>query len=107
MKNMGQMGKLLKQAQKMQAELAKAQEEVADLELEHSIGGGMISVKINGSFEILSIKINPDAVDKDDVETLEDLVLTAVNGAIEEIRKQTEERMSKVTGGMPGLGGIF
>ena len=103
---MGNMGKLLKQAQKMQAEMAKAQEEVASLEVESSAGGDMVIVRVNGAMELLSLKINPEAVDPEDVETLEDLILVAVNSALTDVRTKSEERMAQATGGMGGLPGM-
>lgn len=103
---MGQMGKLMKQAQKMQADLARAQEEVAQMEIEYSAGGDAVTVKINGALELLTLRIDPEAVDPEDVETLEDLVLTAVNGAIKEMRNKSDARMAKVTGAMGGLPGM-
>ena len=106
MKGMGQMGKLMKQAQKMQADMARAQEEVARMEIEYSAGGDAVNVKINGALELLSLRIDPEAVDPEDVETLEDLVLTAVNGAIKDMRNKSDERMAKVTGAMGGLPGM-
>jgi len=100
----GNMGKLLKQAQKMQKEMAKAQEAVADLEVEVSVGGGAVTAKVNGQMELLSLKIDPEAVDPEDVEMLEDLVIAAVNNAVKEMRVKSEEAMAKVTGGMSGMG---
>ena len=100
----GNMGKLLKQAQKMQKEMAKAQEAVADLEVEASAGGGAVTAKVNGQIELLSLKIDPEAVDPVDVEMLEDLVISAVNNAGKEMRAKSEEAMAKVTGGMGGMG---
>ncbi len=106
MKGMGQMGKLMKQAQKMQADLARAQEEVTQMEIEYSAGGDAVTIKINGALELVSLKIDPEAVDPDDVETLEDLILTAVNGAVKAIRDKSDERIAKVTGAMGGLPGM-
>jgi len=107
MKGMGgNMGKLLKQAQKMQAQMAKAQEEIAQIEIEGSAGGDMVVVKVNGGMELLSIKIDKDAVDPDDVETLEDLIMVAVNSAMKEAKQKSEEMMGQATGGMGGLPGM-
>lgn len=100
----GNMGKLLKQAQKMQMEMAKAQEAVANLEIEASAGGGSVTAKVNGQMELLSLKINPEAVDPEDVEMLEDLIIAAVNNAMKEMRIKSEEAMAKVTGGLGGMG---
>jgi len=103
MGGMGNMGKLLKQAQKMQADIAKAQEEAAAMEAEASAGGGAVIAKVNGKFELLSLKISPDAVDPADVEMLEDLVTAAVNQAIKEVKDRSEARMSQATAGMGGM----
>lgn len=105
-KGMGNMGNLMKQAQKMQADMAKAQEEIAEIELEASAGGGIVTVKANGAMEIISIKIDPEAIDPDDAETLEDMVIVAVNSALSQVKEESERRMSAVTGGMGGLPGM-
>ncbi len=99
----GGMGNILKQAQKMQADLMKAQEELVDLEVTASIGGGMVEVRANGKLEVLGIKINPEAVDPDDVEMLEDLVLAAVNEGLRQAQEAASEHMAKVTGPMAGM----
>jgi len=102
----GQMGGLLKHAQKMQSQMAQVQEEIAQLELETSSGGGAVAVKINGQMEILALKIDPNIIDPEDVETLEDLILVAVNQAIEEVRTKSTELMAAVTGGLGGMPGM-
>lgn len=96
---------LMKQAQKMQEDLAKAQEELSNKIVEASSGGGMVTVEMNGKYEVKKLKIDPEAVDPDDVEMLEDLIIAALNEAKEKISSQTESEMSKLTGGMniPGL----
>jgi DNA-binding YbaB/EbfC family protein len=96
---------LMKQAQKMQEQLATAQAELAEAEVTGTAGGGLVTVVVSGSGEVKSVKIDPSAVDPDDVETLEDLVLAAVHNASEAARKLTEEKMGPVTGGLGGLGG--
>jgi DNA-binding YbaB/EbfC family protein len=98
------MQQMLKQAQKMQQQLAVAQAELAEAELTGTAGGGLVTVTITGAGEITAIKIDPKAVDPEDVETLEDLVLAAVHNASEAVRTLTEEKMGPVTGGMGGLG---
>ncbi len=100
------MGKMLKQAQQMQAKLLRAQEEMARMEVEGSAGGGMVKVVVNGKKDLVSISINPDVVDRDDVQMLEDLVVAAVRQAAEKADEATQQRMSAITGGMniPGLG---
>lgn len=99
------MGKMMKQVQKMQAEMARVQEELAEREVKANAGGGMIEVTANGKQEIIDIKIDPDAVDPDDVEMLEDMVLAAVNEAMRQAQEMASEEMQKVTGGLniPGL----
>ena len=96
---------LIKQAQKMQEEMEKVQTEIENKEVTASAGGGMIDVTVNGKKEIVSIKIKPDVVDPDDVETLEDLVMVAVNEAIKKADEMMTEGMSSITGGLniPGL----
>ncbi len=101
MKN--QMAGLLKQAQKMQKQMAQAQEELADMETSASAGGGMVTVIANGRSEILEIKINPEAVDPEDVEMLEDLVLAATNEALRKSAEMAAEHMAKITGPMAGM----
>jgi nucleoid-associated protein EbfC len=96
---------LMKQAQKMQNDLMKAQEELAAKIVEGSAGGGMVKVEMNGKNQVLSVKIDPEVVDKDDVEMLEDLIIAALNEAQEKVSKTSESEMGKLTGGMniPGL----
>jgi DNA-binding YbaB/EbfC family protein len=90
----------------MQEDMAAKQAELEEQEYETSAGGGVVSVKINGRKEILSVKIDPEVVDPDDVETLEDLVVAAVNEAIKTVESVSSEEMQKITGGM-GLPGMF
>ena len=101
----GNMNNLMKQAQMLQKQMQKAQEEAASAEFEGSAGGGAVVVKVNGNKEVLGISIKPEVVDPDDVEMLEDLVLMAVKQALETAEKATSEKMGKLTGGMniPGL----
>lgn len=98
------MNNLLKQAQKMQEEMAKAQESLANITVEATAGGGMVSIKANCKLEILSIKIEKEVVNPEDKEMLEDLVTAAVNQAIQTAQNKAQEEMQKVTGGM--LGGL-
>jgi DNA-binding YbaB/EbfC family protein len=97
--------KMLKQAQQMQANLAKTQAELAEKQFEASVGGGKVKVVANGGGEVLSIKIDPQVVDPQDVEMLEDLVLSGVKQAIEDAKKTAGAEMSKLTAGLniPGL----
>ncbi len=104
--NMGNMGKLLKQAQKMQAKMGEVQEEVAKMEVEGSAGGDMVIAKVNGANELLAIKIDPEAVDPEDVETLEDLILAAVNNAMSQMKAESEKKMAEATGGLGGMPGM-
>ncbi len=97
----GGLGDLMKQAQKMQQELLRIQEELATKTVEASSGGGMVTVVINGRLEVVSIKIEKDVVDPSDVEMLQDLVLAAVNEGIAKSQEMTKEEMAKVTGGLP------
>jgi len=101
----GNMQKMMKQVQKMQADMAKLQEELAERTVESSSGGGYVKVVVNGKQEIISIEIKPDAVDPSDVEMLQDLILTAVNGALRQSQEMVSKEMSKLTGGLniPGL----
>jgi DNA-binding YbaB/EbfC family protein len=101
----GNMNKMMKQVQKMQADMAKLQQELAEKEVEASSGGGVVTVKVNGKQEVLAIKINPEAVDPEDVEMLEDLITAAVNEALRKSQDMVAGEMSKITGGMkiPGL----
>ncbi len=99
------MNNLMKQAQQMQAKLAMLQNELAEREVESSAGGGMVKAKVNGKQQLLSITINKECVDPNDVATLEELVFTAVNQAMKQSQEMVQQAMSKVTGGMniPGL----
>ena len=96
---------MMKQAQKMQAKMAAMQEELKNETLEASAGGGMVKVGITGDLEITSIKIDPAAIDPDDVDMLQDMVTAAVNEAIRSAQELAATRMNDITGGMniPGL----
>jgi DNA-binding YbaB/EbfC family protein len=97
---------MMKQAQQMQAKLATLQNELATREIDVSVGGGALKVRINGKQEILSLTISPDAVDPTDVATLEELMMTGLNQAIKESQDMVSSAMSKITGGM-NLPGMF
>lgn len=101
----GGMGNIMKQAQQMQQKMLKMQEEMAERTVEASVGGGMVTVVANGRSEVISVKIEPQAVDPDDVEMLEDLVLAGVNEALRKAQEMMATEMTKLTGGMkiPGL----
>ena len=92
---------LMKQAQKMQEDLQKAQEESLTLTAEGSAGGGVVKVVANGKHEIVSIQISPEAVSKDEVEMLQDLIIAATNEALKKVHEEMSSEMSKITGGMP------
>jgi DNA-binding YbaB/EbfC family protein len=96
---------IMRQAQELQAKLAKVQQELAEAEIEASAGGGAVTVTVNGQQQLLSIKISPEAINPDDVEMLEDLVLAAVNEALTKSQEMAAKRMGKLTGGLniPGL----
>lgn len=102
------MDKLLKQAQKMQAQMMLAQEELEKAVLEGTSGGGAVKVTVNGNSEVKSITISPEVVDPQDVEMLEDLILTAINEAVLKSKKMAEQKMGNVTGGLSaGFPGLF
>jgi DNA-binding YbaB/EbfC family protein len=98
------MQQLLKQAQKMQQEMMAAQESLKDEVVEASAGGGMVTVKVTGDLEIKSITIDPQAVDPDDVELLQDMVLAAVNEALRSAQELASSKLGGIAGG--GLGGL-
>ena len=102
----GNMAQLARQAQKLQQQMEKTQAELELKEYESSSGGGMVTAKVNGKKELLELTIKPEAVDPDDVEMLQDLVMAAVNEAMRMAGEATEREMSKLTGGM-NLGGLF
>ena len=104
--NGGNMQNLLKQAQKMQEDMEALQADLEAREYEISAGGGVVGVKINGKREILNITVDPEIVDPDDVETMTDILVAAVNEAIKKVDAVSQEEMAKITGGM-GLPGMF
>jgi hypothetical protein len=103
------LGDLMKQAQKMQQEMGKIQEESKKKTVEASAGGGMVVVVANGAQEIISIKIEKDVVDPEDIEMLQDLVTAAVNEALRMAQQMVSDDMGKLTGGMniPGMGNML
>ena len=98
------MNKMMQQVQQMQAEMLKAQEELANETVEASVGGGIVTVTASGAGEIISIKIKPEAIDPDDPESLEDLVLAGVNQAIKNAQELMQSRLGGAMGGLGGLG---
>jgi hypothetical protein len=101
----GAMGNLMKQAQKMQEDMQKAQEEVANLEVEGQAGGGMVKVVMNGRHEIRKVELD-DSLMQDDKEMIEDLLAAAVNDAVRRVEQQTQEKMAGVTSGLNLPGGM-
>lgn len=102
---MGNMGKMMKQIQKMQAEMVKIQEELANRTVEATAGGGAVRAVVNGRHQLVALEISRDAVDPDDVEMLQDLVITAVNDALRQAQEMAAREISRLTGGLniPGL----
>jgi DNA-binding YbaB/EbfC family protein len=99
-------GNMMKEAQKLQAQMAELQEQVGKRKVEASAGGGMVTVEANGKQEITAIKIDPEVINRDDAQMLEDLVLAACNEALRKSRELVQQELSKLTGGLkiPGLG---
>ena len=99
-------GNIMKEAQKLQAQMAAMQEEVGKRKVEATAGGGMVTVEANGKQELTAVKIDPEVVSKEDVQMLEDLVLAAANEALRKSRELVQQELGKLTGGMkiPGLG---
>ncbi|MCK5244511.1 MAG: YbaB/EbfC family nucleoid-associated protein [Desulfobacterales bacterium] len=104
-KGFGNMGNMMKQAQKMQSRIFQIQEKMAEKTVEASVGGGMVTVVANGKQQVISVKIDPEVVNRDDVEMLEDLITAAVNDALKRAQEMVSEEIGKVTGGLniPGL----
>jgi nucleoid-associated protein EbfC len=98
------MNKMLQQVQQMQEDMLKAQEELANERVEASVGGGMVTVTASGAGEIVDVKISPEAIDPDDPETLQDLVLAGVNQALKNAQDLAQSKLGDVGGGLKGLG---
>ena len=98
---------MIKQAQKMQQDFMKMQQELEATDFEFTAGGGAVKAVVSGTREFKSIEINPEVVDPEDVEMLQDMVLAAVNGALKAADEQTSKSMSKLQGGLPGIPGLF
>jgi DNA-binding YbaB/EbfC family protein len=103
---MPDLNSLMKQAQKLQADVANVQEELASMECEGAAGGGLVTATVNGQFEVVRVKIDKSVVDPNDVGMLEDLVTAAVNAAATKVREQSKERMAQVMGPLAGMGGM-
>ena len=108
MKGRPNMGNLLKQAQQLQTKMAKLQEELEEKTVEASSGGGMVTVVVNGRQELLSIDIEPEVINPDDQEMLQDLILAAINDGMAKARNMVNEEMKKLTGGLnlPNIPGL-
>lgn len=106
MRGMGNMGKMMKQVQKMQKQMKKLQEELEEKTVEATAGGGVVKAVVSGKKELVELKIDPDVVDPDDVEMLQDLVTAAINEAMRKAEEMMQSELSKLTGGL-NLPGIF
>ena len=102
----GNMNNLMKQAQKMQKQMEEATKNLEETEVEATAGGGAVTVKVSGKKEVVSVKIQEEVVDPDDVEMLEDLIMAATNEALRKIEEMSQKSMAKVTGGLGGFGGF-
>ncbi len=98
---------MMKQAQKMQENMLRAQDEIAQMETEASSGGGAVTVKLTGTSTVSEVTIKPEVVDPDDIEMLQDLILAAVNEALKSAQEKSQSQMSAVTGGASALNGLF
>lgn len=108
-RNMPDLGNLMNLAQKLQGDMTKVQEELARMECEASSGGGMVTARVNGEYQLVGIKIDPEVADPGDVGMLQDLIVAAVNQAMTKMRDLAQKEMSKLTGGLniPGMPGLF
>ena len=97
---------LMQQAQKLQSDVTKAQEEIAKIECDGAAGGGLVTATVNGQFEVVKVKIDKSVVDPNDVGMLEDLVTAAVNAAANKVRETSKEMMAKIMGPLAGMGGL-
>ena len=102
----GNMNNLMKQAQRMQRQMEEQQKELETKEFEATAGGGAVTVKISGKREITAVKLAPEAVDPDDIEMLEDLIVAATNEALRKVDEESQSAMSSLTGGLGGLSGL-
>ena len=101
----GNMNNLMKQAQKMQRQMEEAQKELEEKQVEATAGGGAVTVTMSGKKEVISVKLSEEVVDPDDIEMLEDLIVAATNEALRKVEEESAAVMSKLTGGLGGLGG--
>lgn len=102
----GNMNNLMKQAQRMQRQMEESQKELEEKEFTAAAGGGAVEITISGKKEVIKVKLKEEVVDPDDVEMLEDLIMAATNEALRKVEEETTEAMSKLTGGLGGLGGL-
>lgn len=98
---------MMKQVQKMQADMQKAQQELEQKEYTSVVGGGAVEITMTGKKNVTSVKIKPEVVDPDDVEMLEDLIMAAVNDVVEKVESDSAETMGQITGSMPSIPGLF
>ena len=103
----GNMGNLMKQAQKMQKQMEEKTKEIEEKEWEATAGGGAVTVKVSGKKEVLSVKLSKEVVDPEDIEMLEDLIIAATNEALRKMEDESSSVMNSITGGLGGLGGGF
>jgi DNA-binding YbaB/EbfC family protein len=103
----GNIQQMMQKAQKIQELMQQKQEELNELEFKSSSGGGVVEATVNGKREVLALKIQPDALDPEDLEMLEDLVIAAVNGALRSAEETSSAEMEKITGGLGGMPGMF
>ncbi len=108
-KKAGKANDMMKQVQKMQEQFMQQQAELEEEEITETAGGGAVSVTVNGKMEVTAVKIDPDVVDEDDVEMLEDLVMAAVNSALDKVREKSQDALGGLAGGMgmPNIPGLF
>ena len=103
----GNMNNLMKQAQRMQRQMEESQKELEEKEFTATAGGGAVEVSVSGKREVTKVKLQEEAVDPDDIEMLEDLIMAATNEALRQIEEISAQSMSKITGGLGGMGGGF
>ena len=102
----GNMNNLMKQAQRMQQQMAETSKELEEKVYTVSSGGGAVEVQVSGKKEVLSVKLSEEVVDPEDIEMLQDLIVAAVNEAMRTVEKETQEALSRITGGIGGMGGL-
>ena len=102
----GNMQNIMKQAQRLQRQMEEAQKELETMEFEGTSGGGVVKITVTGQKQVTKVELQPEAVDPDDIEMLEDLIVAATNEALRKVEEETNDVMSKLTGGFGGLGGL-